>query len=307
MTKICLLSVCVLAMVCGAACAAEISVQGSSAETGPGVFTVAAGGLDGTEGVGFRLSYDPDYLNITGVTNISGGALNYHLHDGNLSVALIFLETVMAPDDEPLVSVAYTTRSSEPRSVLMRLHDSEYSVGYQNLAFTHEQNGVLSFRKVVADTMKDGNWSARTPARYGYEMVPGAMIRAPSVSNGGKTIFLGDLAVRKYVGGSWADVSPSNVSIAEDGNVTISGDLGDAAKLDLVFTGRVLGDVNANGITNSADARDIAKNATHLSSVDEPGAFYGDVNGDGILDGADARNVTGYAVGILDEHFHQKF
>ncbi|MBP2144748.1 hypothetical protein J2129_000202 [Methanofollis sp. W23] len=309
MTKICLLLVCILTMVCGAACAAEISVQDSVAETGPGVFTIATDEIIGTEGIGFRLSYDPDDLNITGVTNISdgiGGYVNYHADDGNLSVALIFPGTVTVPAGEPLVSVAYTTRSSEPRSVLMRLHDSEYSASYQNLDFARESEGIFSFRKVVTDTIKNGTWSARTPARYRYEMVPGAIVHAPYASNGGKTVFLSDLAVRKCVEGSWVAVSPANVSVAEDGNVTLSGDLGDVAKLDLTFTGRVSGDVNANGITNSADARDIARHARDLSSLDEMGVFYGDVNRDGLLDQADAREVAEYAAGILDEHFHQR-
>ncbi|WP_342676870.1 dockerin type I repeat-containing protein [Methanofollis sp. UBA420] len=305
-TKICLLSVCVLAMVCGVACAADIAVQESMVETGEGAFTIAASDLDAVEGVGFRLSYDPDYLEITGVTNISAGYVNHHAHDGTLSVALIFPEALTATAEEPLVSVAYVTRSDEPGSVRMTLHDSEYSVGYQNLAFAHETCDTLSFRKMVADTVKDGTWSALTPAGLRYEVVPGATIRAPSLSRGERSVLLGDLAVRKYAGGSWTDVPRSNVSVAGDGRVTISGNPGAAAKLDLAFTGRVIGDANGNGVANSADARDGARHLAHLSALDETGVFYGDVNGDGVLDEGDVREMAGYAVGLLDEHFQQR-
>jgi hypothetical protein len=305
LTRICLMSVCVLAIFCGTACAAEISVQESPVETGEGVFTITVGDLEETEGVGFRLSYDPDYLDITGVTNISAGYVNHHAHDGTLSVVLIFPENVTIPADEPLVSVAYATRSSEPASVLLTLRHSEYSAGYLNWPFTRENGSILSFRKMVADTVKDGNWSALTPAGSRYEVVAGGTIRAPTISRGGKTIFLSDLTARKYAGGLWTDVPLSNVSVAEDGAVTISGDAGAAAKLDLTFRGRVLGDANGNGVTNSADARDIARHAAHLAALDTGGAFYGDVNGNGTPDLDDARDIARYAVGLLDEHFNR--
>jgi hypothetical protein len=303
--KICLLSVCTLAIICWAACAAEISVQESPVETGPGVFTITAGDLEEIEGVGFRLSYDPDYLDITGVTNISDGYVNYHTRGGNLSVALIFPENVTIPAGKPLVLVAYATRSSEPASVPLTLHHSEYSAGYLNRAFTHENSSILSFRKMVADTVKDGTWSALTPAGLRYEVVPGATMRAPVISHGGKTVFLSDLTARKYAGGSWTDVPLSNASVAGNGTVILSGEAVAAEKLDLSFTGRVLGDVNGNGITNSADARDCARHAAHLLALDGMGAFYGDVDGNGTPDLADARDIARYAVGLLDEHFNR--
>ncbi|WP_298668703.1 dockerin type I repeat-containing protein [uncultured Methanofollis sp.] len=306
MTKICLLSVCVLAMVCGVACAADIAVQESMVDNGEGVFTIGASDLEAVEGVGFRLSYDPDYLEITGVTNVSAGYVNYHAHDGNLSVALIFPEALTPTAEEPLVSVAYATLSDEPGSVRMTLHDAEYSVGYQNLTFTHESAADISFRKVAADTVKDGNWSALTPACLQYEVVPGVTIQAPTVSHGERSVFLSDVTVRKYAGGSWVDVPRSDVSVTEDGRVTISGDLRDTAKLNLTFTGKALGDANGNEVVNAADARDIARHAALSTPIDDVGAFYGDVNGNGTPDLADVRDIARYAVGLLDEHFHQR-
>jgi hypothetical protein len=306
MTKICLLSVCLLATVCGVACAADIAIQESMVETGEGVITISACDLEAVEGVGFRLIYDPGYLNITGVTNISAGYVNHYAHDGTLSVALIFPEALTTAAEEPLVSVAYATRSDEPGSVQMKLHDTEYSVGYLNQAFAPATDTLLSFRKMMADTLMDGTWSALTPASLRYEVVPGTTIRAPSVSHGERSVLLSDLAVRKYAGGSWADVPRSDVSVAGDGTVAIAGDPCDAEKLDLAFTGRVLGDTNGNGVVNTADARDIARHVAQLTPLDETGIFYGDVNGNSTSDQADAHDIAQYAVGLLDEHFHQR-
>lgn len=308
MSKVCLLVMCVLTM-CGTVCASDISLQGSTAETGTGVFNITFGGLEGTEGVGFRLSYDPDYLEIAEVVNSSGDAasyVNWRANDGNLSVAVVYPAAVTQTSEELLVSIAYATGSSEPRSVPMTLHNSEYSAGYLNRKFTHENGGILFFRKTVIDTVKDGSWSARIPAQFEYEVAPDAKIKAPSISCGRETVFLDNVAVKKYVGGSWADVPPSAVSVVEEGNVTISEDLSDVAKLDLTFTGRVLGDANNNGITNSADARGIAKHVAELVTLDKKSAIYGDVNRDGAVNSTDARDVARYAVGMLDEHFQQK-
>lgn len=57
------------------------------------------------------------------------------------------------------------------------------------------------------------------------------------------------------------------------------------------------GDVNADGLCNSTDARMVLQHAVEKSVLSEEVTSFADVNGDGAVDSTDARTVLQYAVG----------
>ena len=64
---------------------------------------------------------------------------------------------------------------------------------------------------------------------------------------------------------------------------------------------RLLGDVNGDGVVNSADAMLISRHSVKLIDLTEEQLVYADVNQDGRVNSGDAQLISRYSVRIYDE------
>ena len=63
---------------------------------------------------------------------------------------------------------------------------------------------------------------------------------------------------------------------------------------------RILGDVDMNGIADSADSALMLQYSAELTDLTEEQALVGDVNGDGRTDTADASKVLEFTEGKIE-------
>ena len=170
--------------------------------------------------------------------------------------------------------------------------------------YTSAQSSSEPEITLIANTVEDGTWSAIVPANVTYQLSPSSLaeLRAPEISHANKTITLTEkVNVTKYAGGTASFVA---ASVAQDGTVTVSGDVSDASLLQVSFIGRPLGDVTGDGTANIIDASAIAQYTVHLKSFDDVSLFYADCIGTGV-NIIDASAIAQYTVHLVDEHYRK--
>ena len=157
---------------------------------------------------------------------------------------------------------------------------------------------------ITTNTVADMN--ANKKAEVGYQISPDKIteIKAPTITRGVLSATLNDAVkvMKKLSDGTEEEV---DAKVNEDGTVTITGSLDDAASVTVNFIGRQFGDTLGNGKVGAVSALKIAQNIVGLDSgkMSDTDKFYGDVNGDGSIKVVDALMIAQYTVGILDENY----